>query len=97
MSRAAESGEYLLNGLTSIQNDYKDLVSNTRGSGLMCAFDLPTESSRDKVLDGIIGNGAIILGSGKNTVRFRPPLNISIDEIDHGLSIVRKSLDEARG
>ena len=96
VSWAAKSGEYLLNGLIAIQNDYSDLLSNARGAGLMCAFDLPSESLRDNVLNRIIENGAIILGSGENSVRFRPPLNISTDEIDHGLSIVRKSLDEAR-
>ncbi|MBH31730.1 MAG: L-lysine 6-transaminase [Candidatus Marinimicrobia bacterium] len=97
VNRAAESGEYLMDGLIAIQNEYKDLVSNARGAGLMCAFDLPTQSLRDKVLDRIIDNGAIIMGSGVHTVRFRPPLNISTDEIDRGLSIVKKSLDEARG
>ena len=95
VSRAAKSGEYLLNGLQSIQDDYSGLVSNTRGSGLMCAFDLPDESTRDNLLNLIIENGAIILGSGSVTVRFRPPLNISTEEIDQGLSIIRKSLDKA--
>lgn len=95
VNRAQQSGEYLLNGLVSIRDDYRDLVSNARGSGLMCAFDLPNESIRDRVLGLIIENGAIILGSGSTTVRFRPPLNVSTDEIDHGLSIVRKSLDKA--
>ena len=44
VSWAAKSGEYLLNGLIAIQNDYSDLLSNARGAGLMCAFDLPSES-----------------------------------------------------
>ena len=93
---AAQSGKYLLNGLIAVQSDYSHIVSNARGAGLMCAFDLPSESLRDKVLDRVIENGAIILGSGEKTVRFRPPLNISTDEIDHGLSIIRNSLDEAK-
>ena len=90
---AAKTGEYLHNQLLTIQDDYADFVSNTRGAGLMCAFDLPDPKIRDKLLDLINQNGAIILGCGDNTVRFRPPLNVSTDEVDYGIDIIRKSLD----
>ena len=63
----------------------------------MCAFDLPDETLRDKLIKGIIKNGAIILGCGYKSVRFRPALNISEDELSQGFSILRKSLNEIRG
>ena len=90
---ADKTGEYLHNQLLTLQDDYADLVSNARGVGLMCAFDLPNSETRDKLLDQIIQNGTLILGSGDNAIRFRPPLNISTDEIDYGIDIIRKSLD----
>ena len=90
---AGKTGEYLHNQLLTLQDDYADLVSNARGAGLMCAFDLPNSETRDKLLDQIIQNGTLILGSGDNAIRFRPPLNISTDEIDYGIDIIRKSLD----
>ena len=90
---ADKTGEYLHNQLLTLQDDYADLVSNARGAGLMCAFDLPNSETRDKLLDQIIQNGTLILGSGDNAIRFRPPLNISTDEIDYGIDIIRKSLD----
>ena len=90
---ADKTGEYLHNQLLVLQDDYADLVSNARGAGLMCAFDLPNSETRDKLLDQIIQNGTLILGSGDNAIRFRPPLNISTDEIDYGIDIIRKSLD----
>ncbi len=34
----------------------------------------------------------IILGCGEKSIRFRPPLNITKDEIDEGLNIIRKVL-----
>ena len=58
----------------------------------MRAFDLPNAETRDKLLNQIIQNGTLILGSGDNAIRFRPPLNISTDEIDYGIDIIRKSL-----
>ena len=90
---ANKTGEYLHNQLLSLQDDYSDLVSNARGAGLMRAFDLPNAETRDKLLNQIIQNGTLILGSGDNAIRFRPPLNISTDEIDYGIDIIRKSLD----
>ena len=93
INAADKTGEYLHNQLLTLQDDYADLVSNARGAGLMCAFDLPNSETRDKLLDQIIQNGTLILGSGDNAIRFRPPLNISTDEIDYGIDIIRKSLD----
>ncbi len=93
INAADKTGEYLHNQLLALQDDYADLVSNSRGAGLMCAFDLPNSETRDKLLDQIIQNGTLILGSGDNAIRFRPPLNISTDEIDYGIDIIRKSLD----
>jgi len=37
----------------------------------------------------------MILPCGTNTIRFRPPLNITPEQIDEGLSIVEKSLHQA--
>jgi len=87
------NGEYLLSHLLSIQKEYPTVVSNARGLGLMCAFDLPDTTTRDKVLNIILKNGVFILGSGSNTIRFRPPLNISREELNIGADVIRKTLD----
>ena len=97
INKAATTGKYLLDELCLIQKDYSDLVSNSRGLGLMCAFDLPDEALRDKLIKRIIKNGAIILGCGSKSVRFRPALNITEGELAQGFSILRKSLNEIRG
>lgn len=96
VERAADNGAYLLKSLEAVQGDYADLVSNSRGAGLMCAFDLPDGDTRDKVTSLVLDNGAIILGSGTRTIRFRPSLNISREEIDIGISIIKKALDALR-
>ena len=93
IEKAAESGTYLLKHLENLQRDYYPLVSNARGRGLFCAFDLPDGDTRDTVVNNIMEEGAIILGSGVNTIRFRPHLNITTDEIDLGISMIKNSLD----
>ena len=93
VERAAELGKYLLKNLENLQNGYSHLVSNSRGRGLFCAFDLPDGRSRDKMANYIMDEGAIVLGSGVKSIRFRPHLNISRDEIDLGVDMIRKALD----
>ncbi|MFQ6674089.1 MAG: aminotransferase class III-fold pyridoxal phosphate-dependent enzyme, partial [Fidelibacterota bacterium] len=96
LEKVAASGAHLLDKLRTLQEDYPDLVSNVRGLGLMCAFDLPTGEMRDSATRAVLENGAFILGCGNHSIRFRPPLNISRHEIDLGIQIVRRALDSIR-
>ena len=65
---------------------------NARGLGLMCAFDVPTSKQRDDLVKKIYNNGLVIVGCGRNTIRFRPALLISSEEIDKALEIIDNSL-----
>ena len=90
-------GEYLLKNLENIQAEFagkggKGLVSNARGRGLFCSFDLPSREARQKFREIAFSKGAVMLGSGERSLRFRPPLNISKEEIDEGMHIVRDTL-----
>lgn len=93
IEKAGETGKYLINKLYGIQSDYPDIVTNVRGLGLMCAFDLSSEELRDKLKSEILKNGTIVSGSGTCSIRFRPPLNISSEDVDFGIETIRKSLE----
>ncbi len=92
VDNAAKNGNYLMQKLQGIQDEYSDVVSNVRGSGLFAAFDLPDTSKRDSLANLIISEGALILGSGNKSIRFRPHLNISKEEIDLADQIIRRSI-----
>ncbi|SVA42748.1 uncharacterized protein METZ01_LOCUS95602 [marine metagenome] len=92
VKNAKELGEYLLDHLEKLQSEYSHLVSNSRGLGLFCAFDLPDSESRDKIARYIFEEGAIVLGSGVRSIRFRPHLNIKRSEIDLGIEKIKKAL-----
>ena len=94
VANAGRMGRRLLEGLTSAASATGDKVSNVRGRGLMCAFDLPTTEARGDFLVRLRGNGVMALPCGPSTVRFRPPLNISSDEIDEGLEAIEKTARE---
>ncbi|MDY0082603.1 MAG: L-lysine 6-transaminase [Ignavibacteriaceae bacterium] len=85
-------GEHLKNELTNIQNDNPKLISNVRSLGLMSSFDFPSAEIRDKFRNQCYKEKLIILGCGEKSVRFRPPLTITKDEINKGLDIIKKVL-----
>ena len=92
VNQAATNGDYLVAKLHDIQSDFDGLVSNVRGRGLFAAFDLPDGTARDNLADLIIAEGALILGSGKKAIRFRPHLNITREEIDLADDIIRRAI-----
>lgn len=86
-------GEYLLKNLNEIQNDFPNLINNARGLGLMCSFDFNSPEERNLFLKEAFKNKLLILGCGTKTVRFRPSLAITKNELDEGLKIVRNVLN----
>jgi L-lysine 6-transaminase len=86
-------GEYLLNKLYELRDEFPALVSQPRGLGLMCSFDLPAAELRNKFKEKCFENKLIILGCGERSIRFRPRLNITKDDLDEGLNIIKKILN----
>ena len=92
VENAKKVGEHLKYQLLKIQDEYPDLISNVRGLGLMCSFDLPNPNLRNSFKNLAYKEKLMILGCGEKSIRFRPPLNITEDEINKGLTIIRKVL-----
>ncbi|MCX8057667.1 MAG: L-lysine 6-transaminase [Ignavibacteria bacterium] len=89
-------GEYLLKSIQSLEAEFPALISNSRGRGLMCAIDLPNKELRDNLRKTLFKNGLIILGCGEKSIRFRPRLSITKENIDEAINIIKKSLKEIR-
>jgi L-lysine 6-transaminase len=92
VKNAKIQGEKLLEGLENLSDKYSDIISNARGRGLMCAFDLKNPEKREEMRKKLYSNGLVVLGCGEKTIRFRPPLIISEEEIDDALGIMKKTL-----
>ncbi len=89
-------GELIQNELLMLQLDYPDLISNVRGKGLFCAFDLPNKFMRDNFKRLCYENKLLILGCGFKSIRFRPALNINYENIAKGIKIIRNVIDDLR-
>lgn len=88
MENVQKVGKYLLDTLISFEKN-KLGITNCRGKGLMIAFDLESEVTRTRFINLSRENGLLCLTSGKSSIRFRPPLNLSYDEATEGLKIIQ--------
>jgi L-lysine 6-transaminase len=94
LGRAAASGAWFLAELQEFGARYPGLVSNVRGRGLMCAFDLPDAAQRDSLIGVLRAEERILLlPSGPRSIRFRPALTISEDELAVGIKAIGGRLD----
>ncbi len=85
---AAQRGRHLRDGLAGLAVEFPGLVRDVRGRGLMCAFSMPSARQRDELLAKLWECGVIMLGCGTDSVRFRPALTVTDDEIDAALTAV---------
>jgi L-lysine 6-transaminase len=97
LDNAAARGAELLAGLEGFAKEFPEHVMNARGKGLMCAFDLRDGGLRDAVIANAYAEGVVVLGCGPTSIRFRPPLVISKEEIAQGLEKFRSSIKKAIG
>jgi len=86
IGQAAKVGDWLLGELQALGERHAELASNVRGRGLMCALDLPDRAARDTVVRRLLDERVIVLPAGERTVRFRPALDVTEQELGFGLA-----------
>ena len=70
---AAFEGNYLMQKLTELVNEFNHLISNVRGKGLFCAFDFNSRMQRDNFIKEGILRHVMFLGCSEHTIRLGPP------------------------
>ena len=91
---ASTLGEYLLNQIDNLSKEFPGYITNPRGKGLFCAFDLPSTIERDKLIANLMAKGLLILASGDSSIRFRPHLNVLKEDIDLSIKLIFDSTKE---
>ena len=92
LENAARRGDELLRELRAIESEFPALVSNARGRGLFVAIDLPTTQQRSDLVKRCFSERLLVLACGDRSVRFRPPLTISADEVSDAARRLRRAL-----
>jgi 2,2-dialkylglycine decarboxylase (pyruvate) len=106
--RAAQAGARLLTGLAELQDRY-ECVGDVRGRGLLVGVEVVTDKESKKPapdLGAAITRRCFELGLSMNIVALRgmggvfriaPPLTITDDEIDLGLTILDQAIADTAG
>ncbi len=89
VENARIQGDLLLRELQRLASEFPEIISNPRGRGLMCAFDAPDSHLRDQLVKAFLQQKLLIVSSGERSVRFRPHLVVTADEIMEGIHIIR--------
>jgi len=66
-------------------------LDNVRGRGLMIAFDLGSPEQRDKMM-GLLQENMLVLKSGEKSIRLRPSLTFSVDDVDLAISYISEAI-----
>lgn len=99
VKNAAEVGEHLLNGLRALM-DKHPIIGDVRGKGLMVGVELVRDrqtkeratEERNAVVDEAFRRGMLILGAGRNAIRFSPPLVLSKAQADTAVRLFDEAL-----
>ena len=102
MQNAATVGEHLMGALRELQNKHP-IIGDVRGRGLMIGVELVRDrktkeravEERNAVVQAMFRRGVLILGAGRNAIRFAPPLVLTKDQADAILRIFDESLDRS--
>lgn len=97
LTRVRELGSHLLSRLDGLAARHK-VVHDPRGRGLMCAFSLPDAGVRDAVVERLrVDEHVMVLGCGVASVRFRPALTVTRQELDAGVDAIDRVLSGLTG
>ena len=101
VANAADVGAHMLAGLKQLA-DKHPLIGDVRGRGLMIGVELVRDrqtkeratDERDAVVMAAFRRGLLLLGAGKNAIRFSPPLVLTRAQADVAVRIFDEALGE---
>ena len=101
VKNAADVGAHLMKGLAALA-DTHPLIGDVRGRGLMVGVELVRDrqtkeraiEERDAVVTAAFARGLLVLGAGKNAVRFSPPLVLTRQEAETAVRIFDEALTD---
>ena len=101
IANAADVGAHLMAGLTALM-DAHPLIGDVRGRGLMVGVELVRDRTtkeraieeRDAVVNAAFRRGLLVLGAGKNAIRFSPPLVLTREQADTAVRVFGDALTD---
>jgi 4-aminobutyrate aminotransferase len=104
IANAATVGAHMKAGLTALMERHP-LIGDVRGRGLMLGVELVRDRTtkeraveeRNAVVNRSFERGLLVLGAGKNSIRFSPPLVLTREQADQAVRIFGEALSDVEG
>jgi L-lysine 6-transaminase len=94
VENAARVGAKLLHGLRGLADEHPE-ITNVRGKGLFVAMDLPDGETRARIRQECWDRGLAVLPCGERSIRFRPPLVFTEEEVERSVAVLGDVLAKA--
>lgn len=93
LDQVPAKGARLIEGLEDLVERYPALISNVRGLGLYQGFTVNDRVDKGRLIDlALDTEDLLLLGAGTDSIRFRPPLDVTEAEIDEMLARLERVL-----
>jgi acetylornithine aminotransferase/acetylornithine/N-succinyldiaminopimelate aminotransferase len=89
IANAASMGQYLIDQLRAVASS-SDRIIDVRGLGMIIGIVVKGEAK--PIVDACLAEKLIVNGTAGNVVRLLPPLNLSREDADAALAILRRAL-----
>lgn len=91
---AEEKGNYILNKLATLKEQYPSVLKDVRGKGLLIGMEFPTDEVGFELAKDLFDQRVLVGGTLNNArvIRIEPPAVISYEQIDTVLNCLEKTL-----
>lgn len=95
LTHVQKIGGFLTDGLLKLQEKHPALIREVRGLGLMQGIELTKAAA--PYLAECVNRGLLLVGAGKDIIRFVPPLIVTEQDIDRMLFILDHAIEYVEG
>jgi L-lysine 6-transaminase len=97
LEQVRRTGEQARLGLEALARDYRAILRNVRGAGVMLGFDVMRADWRDALRERAFRRGLLLLPAGERTLRLYPRYDVEPTALEEAFSILRLALDDLVG
>src|SRR5437899_4862596 len=97
LDQVRRTGERARTGLEALAREYREILKNVRGAGVMLGFDVIRADWCEALVDRAFRRGLILLPAGERVLRFYPRYHTEPSSIDEALSILRLAIEDLAG
>jgi len=94
LDNTSKLGDYFIKRLKNIENNFSNLINETRGKGFILGLDFKRKKVAREAVNKCIGKGLLTILTVEKVMRILPPLTVNKNEIDFATDKIEETLNE---